>query len=171
MRNQYATAELRIIETMETPEASGLQELLKSWGMPMNAQESFWVVAYDGSRNMRSVVEVARGSYNDVVVSIPSILSAVLLAGTDRFMVVHNHPSGDVEPSAPDITLTQKIAKAANACGLTFEDHVIIGPPDKWYSMMANGIMVMGDNVTADRAARIRVPRTLSAPMLVACGS
>ena len=113
---------------------------------------------------------MARGSYNDVVVSISAILSAVLVAGTDRFLVVHNHPSGDVEPSEMDVKLAQKIATAANACGLTFEDHVIIGPPDRYYSMVVSGIMVFSDKLKADRKARVRTTQTIEMPRLIVCG-
>lgn len=170
MNNEYVTVELRVHRSVETPDGSGLQHLLESeWGLQMNAQEVFWVVAYDAARNIRKVAEVARGSYNDVVVSISSLLSAVLVAGADRFEVVHNHPSGDVEPSEMDIQLTQKIMAGANACGLTFEDHVIIGPPNQWYSMLQNGVIVLSDRIAKDREARIRRTMKVAAPMFVVC--
>lgn len=170
MNNEYATVKLEIHRSEQLPDTAHLRDLMKKWGMQLNAQETFWVVAFDGAQNMRSVIEVARGSYSDVVVSISAILSAVLVAGTDRFMVVHNHPSGEVEPSELDIRLTQKIANAANACGLTFEDHVIIGPPDRYYSMVTAGIMVISDAVKADRKSRVRTTAKVEAPMYVACG-
>ena len=44
-----------------------------------------------------------------------------------RFILVHNHPSGDPNPSEADIVMTQKIQLAAEALGLTVHDHLIIG--------------------------------------------
>lgn len=169
MNNEYVTVDLRVHRIAQTPDADRIHLLLQEWDMQLNAQEVFWVVAYDAGRNLRRVVEVARGSYNDVVVAIPSILSAVLLSGTDRFEMVHNHPSGDVEPSEMDITLTKKVMAAANTCGLTFEDHIIIAPPKRYFSMTAAGIITMGDRVKSDRAARIRKPNSMAASFFVTC--
>lgn len=40
--------------------------------------------------------------------------------------IVHNHPSGDVTPSADDDRLTKRIAQVAKICGVDFCDHIII---------------------------------------------
>jgi DNA repair protein RadC len=42
-------------------------------------------------------------------------------------IVVHNHPSGDAQPSSNDIKFTQKLVRVARELGLEFNDHVIIG--------------------------------------------
>jgi len=141
-RNEYASLNVTVHRSIEAPSAHGVKELVEEWGMNTAMQESFWVITYDSGRNLRRVTEVARGGYRDVLVSISTVLTAVLASGTDRFMVVHNHPSGNVEPTTMDMALTKKIMAGANAAGLYFEDHVIIAPPDKWYSMTANGLIV-----------------------------
>lgn len=43
------------------------------------------------------------------------------------FMIVHNHPSGDPQPSAQDIAATRSLAAMARAMEFEFLDHVIIG--------------------------------------------
>ena len=40
---------------------------------------------------------------------------------------MHNHPSGDPEPSEGDITMTREIKEAAEKLGIVLHDHVIIG--------------------------------------------
>jgi DNA repair protein RadC len=122
--------------------ASSIADLCAAWRLADGVQEAFWVVAYDAALNLRTAVEVAKGSYNDVNVSIPAVLSAVLLAGTDRFAVVHNHPSGNTAPSALDMRLTQAIMTAADAVGLFFEDHIIVGPAGGHYSMAERGRLI-----------------------------
>jgi len=169
MRSQYATLKLDIQKHLEVPDSQDLPEFFKSNGMYDHAQETFWVLAYDSMRNMRTAVEVARGSYTDVVVSIPTVLTAVLAAGTDRFVVVHNHPNGDPEPSAMDLNLTQKIANAAATCGLFFEDHIVIAPPEQSFSMVGKGLLVIDPSVRASREARIRAPRAKVSTLLVSC--
>ena len=41
--------------------------------------------------------------------------------------MVHNHPSGNPEPSRADIAITQRIAEAGRLLGVTVHDHVIVG--------------------------------------------
>ncbi len=41
--------------------------------------------------------------------------------------LVHNHPSGDPNPSRADIEMTKKVAAAAAALGIVVHDHLIIG--------------------------------------------
>ena len=45
-------------------------------------------------------------------------------------MLVHNHPSGDPRPSPEDMTMTQKVAEAAQVVGLQCVDHVIVTAED-----------------------------------------
>ena len=169
MKNQYATIELKQTKYIEVPDTQDLSDFFETNGMYSHAQETFWVIAYDSMRNIRTAVEVARGSYTDVVVHIPTVLTAVLAAGTDRFMVVHNHPNGDPTPSSMDLNLTQKIANAASTCGLFFEDHVVIAPPAESYSMVGRGLMTIDPTVRASREQRIKMPRTKVNAYLVTC--
>lgn len=41
--------------------------------------------------------------------------------------MIHNHPSGNPEPSRADIAITQRIAEAGRLLGVTVHDHVIVG--------------------------------------------
>ena len=57
------------------------------------------------------------------------MVSPELLAGpTRRFMIIHNHPSGNLEFSAPDLSLTRRIAKGAEIIGLELLDHILVSP-------------------------------------------
>lgn len=136
---RYATVQLKIERTQ--PLASVLPELLHEWGMTAQTQEVLWVVAYDSLMNVRTVVEVARGSYNEMDVPIPAVLTVPLIAACDRFCIVHNHPSGGVEPTVLDVDLTRKILTAANLCGLYFEDHYIVSPDGSYYSFFESGMI------------------------------
>ena len=98
---------------------------------------------------VRSVIEVARGGYHKMDVPIPAIMSAVLVAGTDRFAIAHNHSTGDVTPTAADIDLTKKVMNAANVVGLFFEDHLIVGPNGEEFSMADKGILVPAKELKA----------------------
>lgn len=132
----FATVDLRVIKKQpQLATTAHISSLLTSLGLSDSAQEELWVVAIDGSRNTRTVVCAAKGGYHDCDVSMPTIMSAVLLAGTDRFLVAHNHPAGDLSPTNHDFDLTWRLAEAAEMMDMIFEDHVIVGPGGDWYSL------------------------------------
>lgn len=54
--------------------------------------------------------------------------------------MVHNHPSGSVDPSRQDIDITRQIAEAGKRLGITVHDHVIIGAQGH-SSMRALGLL------------------------------
>ena len=70
---RHATVELSI--TSESKELR-LPKLLHDLGLSSQTQECFWVLAYDAALNVRSVIEVARGSYARVKVHLPAVHSA-----------------------------------------------------------------------------------------------
>lgn len=47
--------------------------------------------------------------------------------GKGILVVVHNHPSGDTEPSAADIAMTEELRSAAEKLGIVIHDHLVIG--------------------------------------------
>ncbi|MEI6271261.1 MAG: JAB domain-containing protein, partial [Chloroflexota bacterium] len=74
------------------------------------------------------------GTATGTSVRIAEILRPVLDAGGVGFAVVHNHPSGDPEPSEEDVRLTAEVAAAARLLDLEFLDHLVIGG-DRWVSI------------------------------------
>ena len=55
-------------------------------------------------------------------------------------ILIHNHPSGDPDPSDADKKLTEKMKNALKLCDINLLDHVIIGQ-DRYYSFADNGIL------------------------------
>jgi DNA repair protein RadC len=54
------------------------------------------------------------------------VLRPLLRIGASRFILVHNHPSGDPYPSVEDITLTRVVAECGAAAGVPLVDHIIV---------------------------------------------
>ena len=86
---------LRVIERTRLDDIADVPATLAKFGM-YDPVQSLWTVALDVTGQLRKIVEVARGHYNNVDVPIAAVLSAVLLSAADRFLIVHNHPSGVV---------------------------------------------------------------------------
>jgi DNA repair protein RadC len=140
--DQWATVHLSIEKMEQLPDRRGMTGLFRSWGLHTLTQESFWVLSYDASMNVRTLVEICKGTYATVGVHLPSLFSAVLLSGADRFVVVHNHPTNSTNPTPADINTTNAIMAGANPLGLYFEDHFIIAPTAKTFSFAASKLLV-----------------------------
>lgn len=129
--------------TIPGPKSEALAKALYDWGLSTSPQEVGWVVTMNATKRLHTIVEVARGSNMRLPIHSPTLLSAVLTSGADRFIFVHNHPGGSIEPSTTDITLTQQISDAAAVCGLYFEDHIIVtGHPTRLTSMRLRGLYI-----------------------------
>lgn len=140
---RYARLNLEVLKVKRVPTHSRrLADLLIEWGLHTQPQECFWVIAHDANGNIHTVVEVARGAHTGVEVHLPSLLSAVLMSGSEAFAVAHNHPTLNSLPSLSDHDLTHKVMDAANACGLMFEEHVIVEPGGDFYSFRDSGLLI-----------------------------
>jgi len=90
------------------------------------------------------VVKVGQGGLGGAGVTPADVIRPLVAMGAVKFVLAHNHPSGDPMPSGPDIELTANLKKAAECVGLTFLDHLIIGSiraGARWESLRALGIM------------------------------
>lgn len=139
---------VRFVETklvtrkrISLPGNAGLDDLLVLAGYVDRATEAVWAITYNGT-NVHTVSEVGRGDYHSVEIALPVMLRDVHLSGTDRFLLVHNHPTGVLTPSQADVDCSQRVMDAANTNGLYFEDFVIIGPPDGMFSFSERGLLI-----------------------------
>ena len=89
--------------------------------------EELWTLAVDAKNQLRSARLVAKGGVFGVVISPRDILREVLREGAPGFLLVHNHPSGDPEPSPDDMQFTRAVASVARAVGVPLLDHVVVG--------------------------------------------
>lgn len=55
------------------------------------------------------------------------LFKTILLSNSSKFILVHNHPSGNVQPSKNDYEITKKILEVSKLLDLQFLDHIVIG--------------------------------------------
>lgn len=70
---------------------------------------------------------VSEGSIDQAAVYIREIVRRALELGSTALILVHNHPSGDPEPSRQDISLTRDLIAAGKPLGITVHDHIVVG--------------------------------------------
>lgn len=76
---------------------------------------------------VQKIVDVSIGNTFSAHIEPKRIFEEILKTGMSTFILVHNHPSGDVTPSMNDIKTTKDIKNGAELLGLKLLDHVIIG--------------------------------------------
>jgi DNA repair protein RadC len=70
---------------------------------------------------------VGDGSIDEAAIHPREVIRRAMDVGASAMILVHNHPSGNPEPSRADIQITKRIAEAGRLLGVTVHDHVIIG--------------------------------------------
>lgn len=87
-----------------------------------------------------SEVVVSVGSLNLSVMEPRSIFRVALMKNADSVVLVHNHPSGDPEPSDGDVEVTKRVMDAGRMLGVEVRDHVIMGD-GRFFSMKEKGLI------------------------------
>ena len=91
------------------------------------AEEYVWVLAMDSKNHCIGVFELSHGTVNMSLVSPREIFVRLCLIGSVSFVLVHNHPSGDITPSTEDELVTDKVHAAGLMMGIDMLDHIIVG--------------------------------------------
>jgi len=73
------------------------------------------------------IVKVAEGGASLTLVDPKVLFRTLLTMGACKFILAHNHPSGDPTPSQEDLALTKRIGEGGDLLGLQCLDHVIFG--------------------------------------------
>ena len=107
-----------------------------------NADREMFVVVCLNSRNYVNCIHlVSVGTLTTAVISRREAMKVAILSNSAAMAFVHNHPSGDVEPSSTDIAITEWLTQ----CGELFEirvlDHVIVSGDGAYMSFAERGIM------------------------------
>lgn len=69
-----------------------------------------------------------------------AVFRRALQIGALQLVLIHNHPSGNPEPSEDDLLVTKQIAAAGQAVGLAIRDHLIVASPNV-FSFRAAGLL------------------------------
>ncbi|MES2558652.1 MAG: DNA repair protein RadC [Bacteroidota bacterium] len=98
--------------------------------------EEFWVVLLNRSNKVIGHKRISEGGVSGTVVDFKIILKYAIENLASCIVLGHNHPSGSVNPSFADQSLTQKLKEACYLIGVNINDHIIVG--DKAYYSFAD---------------------------------
>lgn len=100
--------------------------------------EVFRVMLLDGKNRLLFFEDVGRGSVSACLVHPREVFWSAIHHRASAIICVHNHPSGDPEPSAEDRTITSRLREAGELLGIRLLDHIIIGE-SSYYSFLDRG--------------------------------
>ena len=99
----------------------------------------FLILLNNKSFCIRDIV-LSVGTVNCSLISPREIFLEAFRYGAVKLVLLHNHPSGDPEPSPEDIAVTRQIAKAGELLSVLLVDHIIIGD-HTYISLKERGII------------------------------
>ena len=76
---------------------------------------------------------VSMGAVNQAMAEPREIFKSAILSNAVSMIMVHNHPSGNLEPSKMDTIMTDRILKLSHMAGIPLVDHVIVGGDNTRY--------------------------------------
>jgi DNA repair protein RadC len=94
------------------------------------AQERFAILLLDVKHRMLGTQVITIGTATETLAHPREIFRQVLKQGATRLIIAHNHPSGNLEPSPEDLSLTRQLLSGAQFLGIPLLDHLILGNGD-----------------------------------------
>ena len=102
-------------------------------------QESFICVYLDNKHRIISEKMITQGTLNQSLVHPRECFAPAIQQRAAAIIFIHNHPSGEPEPSGADIKITKRLCEVGKLVGIKVLDHVIIG--DGYYSFVDEGML------------------------------
>ena len=114
--------------------------LLDIWQDDIEYRESVYAVMLDRGNHVLGYLLVSKGGISGTIVDVRMILQAALLASASSILLAHNHPSGTLRASSPDISITTKLNDASKLLDICLLDHLIV-TKDGYLSLADEGMM------------------------------
>lgn len=95
--------------------------------------ECFVCITLNGSHKIIGTYIVSKGLVNQTIVHPREVFRPAIADNAVAVIIAHNHPSGNLEPSAEDKGTTRRIKEAGNLLGIKVLDHLIVSPSAKGY--------------------------------------
>lgn len=106
----------------------------------LRAKEALCVLLLDSRMCAIGLAAVAEGSLAHVAATPREVFAPALSAGASALLMAHNHPSGQVEPSAEDLEFTRSMVEAGRLLEVPVVDHLVVARRG-YFSLREAGLM------------------------------
>jgi DNA repair protein RadC len=103
-------------------------------------QEQFIIVLLDNKHRYLAEEDVSKGILNKSLVHPREVFASAIEHRAAAMICIHNHPSGDPEPSKEDLRITERLVEVGKLVGIPVLDHVIVGH-ESYTSFADKGIL------------------------------
>ncbi|WP_414697927.1 RadC family protein [Peptacetobacter sp. AB845] len=90
-------------------------------------EEIFKTVLLNTKNEIITDIDVSHGTLNSSLVHPREVFKNAIKKSANKIILIHNHPSGNVEPSTEDINITNRLIECGKIIGIEIIDHIIIG--------------------------------------------
>lgn len=90
-------------------------------------KEYFNIAILDTKNQILAVENISIGTLNASIVHPRDVFNIAIKRNANSIILVHNHPSGDPQPSNEDINITHRLIEVGKLVGIRVLDHIIIG--------------------------------------------
>lgn len=127
----------KVKERKKISNSQDIYEYMHPMMQDLNTEEA-WVLLMNQNFKLIKSARISRGGITETSVDVRIIIKEAVLANATVIALCHNHPSGNIEPSAEDNRITEKVRMACKTMRLHFLDHVIV-TDGGYYSFHDNG--------------------------------
>ncbi|MEA3475814.1 MAG: DNA repair protein RadC [Candidatus Cloacimonadota bacterium] len=103
-------------------------------------KESFYILSLTTRNNLISVDKVSTGTLSASLAHPREVFLPAIKNSASSVIIVHNHPSGDTQPSEDDLEITKRLIEAGKILGIDVVDHVIVSK-DSFYSFKEKNLL------------------------------
>lgn len=137
---EYLLNELFALETANpVKKITAPSDILSAvWKYAEKNQEHFLVASLNGAHEVIETRVSSIGILNRTLVHPREIFRQAIIDNASAIIIIHNHPSGNLEPSQEDIEITKRIKDAGFIVGIEVLDHIIISKCG-YYSFLEEG--------------------------------
>lgn len=124
-------------EKIEGPES--IFNLLKN-EIGNKMKESFYIISLTTRNNLISADKVSIGTLSASLAHPREVFLSAIKNSASSVIVVHNHPSGDPQPSEDDLKITKRLVDAGKILGIDVVDHIIVSRTN-YFSFKDKGLI------------------------------
>ncbi|HZK11049.1 MAG TPA: DNA repair protein RadC [Atribacterota bacterium] len=103
-------------------------------------KEKFKVIMLDVKNKIIKDIDISVGSLTESIVHPREVLKEIIKESAASVIFLHNHPSGESNPSKNDLDITERLASACELVGVKVLDHIILGEDD-YFSFAQEGLL------------------------------
>ncbi len=144
MKSHFTRVGLHVTKEAAPPHLGNISDTFSAYRLfrhiVNDPREVFLALFLDSQNNLIAYENLSTGTTNQATVYPKEVVRLALMTNATGVLLIHNHPSGDHEPSEDDIVLTAAIVQACKVMDIVVKDHLII-TEGSFTSLVADGYM------------------------------